>query len=281
MAFDLEEAKAPPKNEFRDKWDKLPPFKPPQGSEPPPPGAFILMAFDLEEAPPKNEFRDKWDKLPPFKPPAWPGPRLARTSRAPLLNPPGLLGPPMPKPARPLQPRARLRASVRARPIRRRPRRLQLRAPPGARRRVADVALQGFSLLDSPPRPGQAGHPCWPNCCGTAVLRTTPAIQRVWMRCTAAVRNLCVWRADPWSPIVQTLCTARARLPIPRPWMRCAAPLEDQCWSLAIQRQLIGQPRCNPWARPLLPRPLMQCVTTVGCPAPRASGIKLGGGAPP
>jgi len=42
--------KAPPKSVERDLYDKPPPFNPPNGAEPPPPGAFTLMAFDMEEA---------------------------------------------------------------------------------------------------------------------------------------------------------------------------------------------------------------------------------------
>lgn len=42
--------KAPPKKGFCELYDKLSPFNPPNGAEPPPPGAFTLMSFDIEEA---------------------------------------------------------------------------------------------------------------------------------------------------------------------------------------------------------------------------------------
>uniref|UniRef100_A0A7S1RMQ7 Uncharacterized protein n=1 Tax=Alexandrium catenella TaxID=2925 RepID=A0A7S1RMQ7_ALECA len=42
--------KAPPIKENRQLWDKLTPFVSPNGAEPPPPGAFTLMSFDIEEA---------------------------------------------------------------------------------------------------------------------------------------------------------------------------------------------------------------------------------------
>jgi len=42
--------KAPPLNKMKVIWDKKPPFEAPQGCEPPPPGAFMLLAFDIAEA---------------------------------------------------------------------------------------------------------------------------------------------------------------------------------------------------------------------------------------
>jgi len=42
--------KAPPISSTRTLYDKLPDFHAPQGSEPPPPGAFTLIAIDIEEA---------------------------------------------------------------------------------------------------------------------------------------------------------------------------------------------------------------------------------------
>lgn len=38
------------KLEYKGHWDSLPPFKPPDKCECPPPGAFTLLAFELEEA---------------------------------------------------------------------------------------------------------------------------------------------------------------------------------------------------------------------------------------
>jgi len=42
--------KAPPLKGERHIWDKKPPFEAPQGCEAPPPGAFMLCAFDLPDA---------------------------------------------------------------------------------------------------------------------------------------------------------------------------------------------------------------------------------------
>lgn len=42
--------KAPAKDIERVIRDKVPPYEPPQGCEPPPPGAFTLYAFDVEDA---------------------------------------------------------------------------------------------------------------------------------------------------------------------------------------------------------------------------------------
>mmetsp|Transcript_25363 Transcript_25363/g.78987 ORF Transcript_25363/g.78987 Transcript_25363/m.78987 type:complete len:233 (-) Transcript_25363:100-798(-) len=42
--------KAPPIKEDRRLYDKPPPFNPPHAAEMPPPGAFTLMSFDIEEA---------------------------------------------------------------------------------------------------------------------------------------------------------------------------------------------------------------------------------------
>jgi len=42
--------KAPPVKGDKHIWDKQPPFEPPPGCEAPPPGAFMLMSFDMHEA---------------------------------------------------------------------------------------------------------------------------------------------------------------------------------------------------------------------------------------